>query len=113
MSATLLAVTFSLLMGGPPAGGDATLRYWGRLADGTGRGRVQYRGALAEVRAGDRIPGWGTVRAVTGKYLVLRRTLTEAEKEDRAAAGLPAVDALDMRIPLAAGNVAVPAAEAR
>ena len=113
MSATLLAVTFALLMAGPPAGGDPTLRYWGRLADGSGRARVEYRGALADVRAGDRIPGWGTVRAVTGKSLVLRRALTEAEKEDRAAAGLAAVDVLDMRIPLAAGNVAAPVAESR
>ena len=111
MHATLLAVTFSLLMGGAGSSADASLRYWGRLADGTNRARIQYRGRFADVRAGDRIPGWGTVLAVNERELVVRRTLGDAEKQAREAAGLLAADVLDLRIPLAVGHVARPVTE--
>jgi hypothetical protein len=108
MSATLIAVTLTLLMGAPAGPGAPSLRYWGRLSDGSGRARIQYGGRLFEVRAGDRIPGWGTVRAVQERALFVRRVLTDAEKQAREAEGLPAVEALDMRIPLAAGHAATP-----
>jgi hypothetical protein len=108
VSTALLAVTFSLLMGTSTREPVPSFRYLGRLADGTNRARVQYRGQLVDVRAGDRIPGWGTVQAVNERELVVRRTLTEAEKQAREAEGLLAADVLDMRIPLAVGNVARP-----
>jgi hypothetical protein len=113
MSTALLAVTLSMLMGVGGREPAPSLRYWGALADGTNRARIQLRGQFADVRVGDRIPGWGTVRAVKPRELVVRRTLTEAEKQAREAEGLLAVDVLDMRIPLAVGQVASPAAPAQ
>lgn len=108
MSASLLAVTFALLMSASPPEVATSLRYWGKLADGTNRARVEYRGRPAIVRVGDRIPGWGTVRAVNERELVVRRTLTEADKQARGAQGLLAADVLDLRVPLVVGNVASP-----
>ena len=108
MSATFMALTMSLLMGAPSDQGRPALRYWGRLADGSSRARIQYGARLFEVRAGDRIPGWGTVRAVQERALFVSRALTDTEKQEREAEGLAAVDALEMRIPLATGQAAVP-----
>jgi hypothetical protein len=103
---TLLIATFALLLGSAAPEPVQGLRYWGRLPDDTARGRIQYDGRYYDVRAGDEIPGWGRVRAVTARALVVRRTLTEAEKEAREAQGLLATGVQDLRIPLAAGNLA-------
>jgi hypothetical protein len=102
----MLAVTFAMMLGAGTPDPAPGLRYWGKADSGAGRGRIQHRGRFLEVRAGDRIPGWGTVRAVNERDLVVRRMLTEAEKQARAAQGLLETDVLDMRIPLARGNVA-------
>src|SRR5688572_24894021 len=77
----------------------APLRYWGAEPDGTGAGRLTYQGRHFRVRAGDEIPGWGRIHAVTPEALVVRRTLTESEKDSRAAAGALVVDVQDLRIP--------------
>jgi hypothetical protein len=107
MSTTLLAATLAMLLGAP---GGPELRYLGRLPDGS-RGRIQYLGRPYDVRAGDSIPRWGRVRAVTARALVLERALSEAEKQALEAEGLFAPDVRQVRIPLATGNVAVPAGE--
>jgi hypothetical protein len=96
MSSLMTVATLVLLLGAPSAQRPS---YRGLLPDGTSRGRVEYRGKSFDVRAGDSIPGWGTVRAVTEGYLVVRRTLSDAEKQARAAAGLLVVDVQDVRIP--------------
>jgi hypothetical protein len=113
VSLAMLAVTFSLLLGAPVGEPAPSLRYLGKLPDGSGRARILYGERHADVRAGARIPGWGVVRAVNARELVVRRTLTDAEKQAREAEGLPAADVLDMRIPLAVGNLAAPVAEPR
>src|SRR5262245_47015704 len=113
MSTALLAVTFSMLMGAGAGEPAPSLRYWGKVPDGTNRARIQYRGRFADVRAGDRIPGWGTVLAVNERDLVVRRMLTDAEKQAREAEGLLAPDTLEMPVPLATGNVASPVAAPR
>jgi hypothetical protein len=103
---TLLIATFAFLLGSAAPEPVQSLRYWGRLPDGTNRGRIQYNGQYYNVREGDEIPGWGRVKAVSARSLVVRRTLPEAEKQAREAQGLFASDVRDVRIPLAAGNLA-------
>jgi hypothetical protein len=103
---TLLIATFALLLGSAAPEPGPGLRYWGRLSDDTNRGRIQYKGQYYNVREGDEIPGWGRVKAVTARSLVVRRTLTEAEKQAREARGLLAIDVQDVRIQLGAGNLA-------
>ena len=104
---TLMAVAMlALMLGAPGATPSDKLSYRGKLPDGTDRGRVQYKGQSYSVRTGDEIPGLGRVKAVTEAFLVVRRTLTDAEKQAREAAGLLAVDAQDLRIPNAARTLA-------
>lgn len=97
---TLMAMAMAALMlGAPGATPSDKVSYWGKVPDGTNRGRVQYKGQSYSVRVGDEIPGLGKVKAVSEGILVVRRTLTEAEKQAREAAGLLVVDAQDLRIP--------------
>jgi hypothetical protein len=101
---TLLAATFVLLLGAGTPLRDQGLHYRGPLTDGSATGRVEVLGAAYSVSAGDLIPGWGRVKAVTARALVIERALTEAERQAREAQGLLAADVLEMRIPVATGN---------
>lgn len=98
---TLMQVVALALMLASPGGAQRTspLRYWGQAPEASGAGRLAYRGRVYRVRAGDEIPGWGRVHAVTEEALVVRRVVTEAEKQSRAAAGALVADVQELRLP--------------
>jgi len=102
---TVVAALAVMLGSGAPARAQE-LRYSGKVADGTNRGRVHWQGEDYSVREGDDIPGWGRVKAVTEEALVVSRRLTDAEKQAREAEGLLVVDIQEVRVPNSAPKLA-------
>ena len=52
-----------------------------------------------EVSVGTVIPGWGTVKQITDRHLIVQRVLSEEEKEELARQGAAVYDVLEIRIP--------------
>lgn len=99
MRTLTVVAAWAVMLGSAGPAPAAELRYSGKAADGTNRGRVHWRGQDYSVGEGDEIPGWGRVKAVGEEALVVSRTLTEAEKQAREAEGLLVVDIQEVRVP--------------
>lgn len=80
-----------------PAGGEE-VRYWGPLGDPQGHGLVELDGRRYAVRAGDELPGWGTVGTVTEEELIVYRRLSEAERQALEAQGGVVYDVQEIRL---------------
>jgi hypothetical protein len=73
------------------------IHYLGRM-QGEQRGLIQLHGRHFTVAEGDEIPGMGTVHEVTDDTLVVRRTLTEEDKERLRAGGHAVYDVEEQHI---------------
>jgi hypothetical protein len=83
------------------AGGSAAaeeLRYWGPVGDDYGSGLVELGGQRYVVRAGDEVPGWGMVGAVTEEELILYRWMSEAERQGLEDQGAVVYDVQEIRL---------------
>ena len=83
------------------------VQYWG-LSRSTERGLVRLRDGYHTVGKGDEIPGLGKVEEVTAEMLVVRRTLTAAERQSLAAQGRVVPDVETRRLPNLANRVTPP-----
>jgi hypothetical protein len=94
-------VIFTAVMTFAVATGPAVaeeVRYWGPVGEGDGRGLVELGGQSFAVRAGDELPGWGTVAAVTEEELILYRRLSEAERRALGEQGGAVYDVQEIRL---------------
>ena|SRR5438552_10406470 len=74
------------------------IHYWGRMQDAEQRGLIKLHGQYFTVAEGDEIPGVGTVHKVTDDVLIVRRRVTQAEKEQARAAGRAVYDMEEQHI---------------
>jgi hypothetical protein len=74
------------------------IRYLGRVQGAEERGLIQLHGQHFTVGEGDEIPGVGTVHKMTDDALIVRRPLTEEEKERLQAEGRAVFDVEEQHI---------------
>ncbi|HEV8640561.1 MAG TPA: hypothetical protein VGV13_05635 [Methylomirabilota bacterium] len=87
----LLTVAATALLAAPPLGAQE-LHYWGQVTGVERRGWIERQGQHADVGEGDEIPGVGVVQEVRDDVLVVRRTLTDDEKQRLRVQGQEVVD---------------------
>lgn len=74
------------------------LRYWGK-ASGARTGRIELQpGQYYEVKEGDEIPGWGRVKEIGDRSLIVEQALTEADQESLRRQGMLAYEVLEIKI---------------
>jgi len=97
MAWRVLAGTVVLLLAGVFAAGAVDLRYLGR--DDSGRALLE-TGAGQAYRSGvgDAVPGFGAVVEITDNTVVLRRLLTQQEKNALRQGGWAVYDAERLRV---------------
>ena len=91
-----LIVVVLVLTWSPAAAGP--LHYWGVSPSDASTAVVEHDGQLHSVRPGDMIPGWGTVHAVDGHEIVVKRVLTDDEKSALSAQGKAVYDAQQIHV---------------
>lgn len=101
----LAACSASLLIAVPAPAQE--VQYWG-VWQGTDRGLIRLQDRYDTVGKGDEIPGLGTVEDITPEVLVVRRSLTAAERHGLAGQGRVVPDVQTRRIPNLATRVAPP-----
>ncbi len=79
------------LMAVAPAGAQE-IHYWGKMNSDDRQGLIQLDRQYFAVSEGDEIPGMGTVHKITDDVLIVRRSLTEVEKERLRAEGRAVFD---------------------
>ena len=87
----LLTLAAVALLAAPPLGAQE-LHYWGKVTGAEKRGWIERQGQHVDVGEGDEIPGVGIVQEVRDEVLVVRRTLTDDEKQRLRVQGLEVVD---------------------
>jgi hypothetical protein len=81
---TGVALTLSLLCGNAGLAGELRYLAW----DGShARAVVEIAGAARSLSLGDPVPGYGAVIELDPSHIVLRRVLSDAEREDLARRG--------------------------
>jgi len=74
------------------------IHYLGKFID-RGGALIWVSGQEYEVSVGTVIPGWGTVKQITDRHLIVQRILSEEEKEELARQGAAVYDVLEFHIP--------------
>lgn len=74
------------------------VHYLGKFIDREGA-LIWISGQEYEVSEGSVIPGWGTVKEITDRHLIVQRVLSEEEKEEMARQGAAVYDILEIHIP--------------
>ena len=97
-SMTLLFSVLALLLGSPSFADAQGIQYLGKLIDREA-GLIRMSGQDYEVSEGTVIPGWGTVKEITDRLLILQRVLSEAEKEEIARQGGAIYEILEIHLP--------------
>jgi hypothetical protein len=108
MKRNVLAVVAFVALSLTPAPAPAQeVQYWG-LWQSTERGLIRFQGEYYTVGKGDEIPGFGNVQQVTDDMLIVRRTLTEPDRQGLAEQGRVVPDTETRRIPSLTNRVDPP-----
>jgi hypothetical protein len=92
----MLSLLFVLLAAVPASAQE--LHYWGLVPGQEDTGVIELGGQTSSVRAGDDVLGWGTVEALSAQELVLRRDLSDAERDALEAEGKAVYDAKEIHV---------------
>ena len=95
---TLLVSVFAFLVVSASFADAQEIQYLGKLS-GREAGLIRMSGQDYEVSEGTVIPGWGTVKEITDRHLILQRVLSEAEKEEIARQGGAIYEILEIHLP--------------
>lgn len=87
-----------LLLASATTAAQPPLHYWGTLQNDEATGVIELDGQLYAVKAGDVIPGRGTVQAVTNDEAVVLYELNDAEKQELADHGRLVIGARQMHL---------------
>ena len=95
---TMLLSFFVFLLVSAPFADTQDVHYLGKFIDREGA-LIRVSGQEYEVAVGTVIPGWGTVKQITDRHLIVQRVLSEEEKEELARQGAAVYDILEIHIP--------------
>ncbi len=95
---TLFLSFLAFLLVSVPLAEAEDVHYLGKFIDREGA-LIWVSGQEYEVSEGTVIPGWGTVKQITDRHLIVQRVLSEEEKEELALQGAAVYDILEIHIP--------------
>ena len=95
---TMLLSFLAFLVVSAPFAAAQDVHYLGKFIDREGA-LIRVAGQEYEVSVGTVIPGWGTVKQITDRHLIVERVLSEEEKEELARQGAAVYDILEIHIP--------------
>jgi hypothetical protein len=96
---TVVAIVIGTVLGVSAVPARAqNLKYWGKRP-GAPTGIVETApGQRVEVNLGDEIPGWGRVKEIRDRDLIVERDLSDEEKVGLQSQGFATYDSLEIQI---------------